>query len=266
MWVTPLAGPVLPEVKKITAGAPGSGGSVASDSGSASRSVREVVAPIGVARRGILAPGRERLRVAVGDRPKLEVARSLARGDVLGPLDMSDEGAGAAHLQRVVDLAGGVAVVQRRGDQPLRESRPGSGRRGRSCSASARRGDRPALARVCGSRRQAPRWRGRVRARSAHAVTETIATSSGAESRPILSSSLSGAAGASSSAPSSSIRRDSRKSSELSTPLSRFESPRARRSHRGARRGIRDRRDNLRSRHEPHAYALEFVTTLAVET
>ena len=38
VWVTPFAGTVLPEVKKITAGAVGSGGFRAAASGSASRS------------------------------------------------------------------------------------------------------------------------------------------------------------------------------------------------------------------------------------
>ena len=90
----------------------------ASDSGSASSSVRKSWRQSASRPVRILVPGRERLRVAVGDRPELQAAGALARGDVLGPLDMSEQRPGAAHLQRVVDLAGGVAVVQRRRHQP----------------------------------------------------------------------------------------------------------------------------------------------------
>ena len=44
-------------------------------------------------------------------------ASALAGGDVAGPLLVGEQGAGAADLQRVVDLGRGVAVVQRRRDQ-----------------------------------------------------------------------------------------------------------------------------------------------------
>src|SRR5215210_3908542 len=57
-WVTPLAGPVLPDVKKITAGAAGSIGAGA-PGGAAARS----------SNRGPLAPGPSYQRVSRGSRP-----------------------------------------------------------------------------------------------------------------------------------------------------------------------------------------------------
>ncbi len=50
--------------------------------------------------------------------PQLEAGGELARRHVLGPLDVGEQRLGAAHLERVVDLAEGVAVVERRDDQP----------------------------------------------------------------------------------------------------------------------------------------------------
>jgi hypothetical protein len=79
---------VLPEVKKITAGASGSG--------SSSVDTR---------------------------RSEVEGGRKLAGCDVLGPLDMREENAGAAHFERVIDLPGRIAVVQRRRDQTRPEAR-----------------------------------------------------------------------------------------------------------------------------------------------
>jgi hypothetical protein len=63
------------------------------------------------------------LSVAVGDRPELQATRQLAGGDVLGPLGVGQEDARFAHLKGVVDLAGRVAVVQRRRNH----SRPEAG-------------------------------------------------------------------------------------------------------------------------------------------
>ena len=50
-------------------------------------------------------------------------ARERAGREVVGPFRVRHDGAGAADLERVVDLAGRVAVVQGRGDEPGTEAR-----------------------------------------------------------------------------------------------------------------------------------------------
>ena len=73
----------------------------------------EVVAPTTVDPGRLLVAGRQRFGVAVGDHSKLQRGGTLAGADVLGPLDMGEEKPAAAHLQRVIDLAGRIAVIQR---------------------------------------------------------------------------------------------------------------------------------------------------------
>ena len=107
LWVTPLAGPVLPDVKKIAAGgAPGRG------------CERD--------RPGIV--GAELLeRGSVAERtlePDLQQATGeCTGGEVVGALRVRHDRARAADLERVVDLAGCVAVVERRGDESGTEAR-----------------------------------------------------------------------------------------------------------------------------------------------
>ena len=122
VWVTPLAGPVLPEVKKITAGISGSSGVSAGRAGSESSERGEVVAqPPSAAAGSSLPAAAARRRGRRSSRARRPPASSLG-GDVLGPLDVGEQDAGAAHLQRVIDLGGRVAVVQRRRDQPRPEA------------------------------------------------------------------------------------------------------------------------------------------------
>ena len=122
VWVTPLAGPVLPEVKKIAAGASGSGGwpaaaaarrRAAREARGASRRRRRPAprcrsaAARGRGRRSSRARARRRARLAA-----TSSARSTWASRTRAPLD----------LERVVDLARGVAVVERRRDQPRPEA------------------------------------------------------------------------------------------------------------------------------------------------
>ncbi len=104
VWVTPFAGPVEPEVKKMAAGSPGLG---------AGRRGRRPVA-----RRldQVLEPRQLVVLGRVGDVPR-EAGHELARGEILGPLGVGDDPDGAADREGVVDLAVRVAVVERDGDE-----------------------------------------------------------------------------------------------------------------------------------------------------
>ena len=61
-------------------------------------------------------------RVAVGDRAQRQRAGQPARGQILLPLGMGDDRRGAADLERMVDLAVRIAVVERGDDEPRLEA------------------------------------------------------------------------------------------------------------------------------------------------
>ena len=146
VWVTPFAGPVLPEVKKIAAGSAGS--SAGGSNAAAARSRR-------AARRCAAAPRRARPRIGemTFRGPALRRARwppgprraRRGRAAIEAPLTPS-----AWSISRR-----GVAVVQRRHHQPRLEAGQVVDDAGRSGSASARRPARPPRGRARGRRRRA---------------------------------------------------------------------------------------------------------------
>ena len=99
VWVTPFAGPVLPEVKKIAAGLTASAQPLPSGSGSLSSSCSKLVGPVSGAAGRASPPTRRRSCRA-------EPAGELALPHVRRPLDVGEHRPGAADLERVVDLAG----------------------------------------------------------------------------------------------------------------------------------------------------------------
>ena len=192
VWVTPLAGPVLPEVKKIAAGSSGRRGGgqrLGRRSGRERRSSSRAPVPRPPAPAYQIVPSGE----AAGER---------ALGDVLGALDVGDERRGAADLERVVDLAGRVAVVQRRRDQPRPEAGEVVDDEVRSGSASARRSGRRARGRDRGRPRPGAALASSSSRQLVSRSAETIATCVriGRRGRR-RSRSPSGGAGASSSIP-----------------------------------------------------------------
>ena len=103
MWVTPLGLPVLPEVKKMKAGAEGDGvGGV--DCGS--RFLQE-----------IFETGAAAVHRSVSDAADWQLGGERAFGEVVVALGVCDEDRGAADFQRVIDLGRLVAIVERRCDQ-----------------------------------------------------------------------------------------------------------------------------------------------------
>src|SRR5436190_11298860 len=82
----------------------------------------ELVAPTAIHAGRLLVARRQGLGVAVGDRPEPKRGGALAGGDVLGPLDVGEQDARVAHIQRVVDLPVRVAVVERSRDEPRLEA------------------------------------------------------------------------------------------------------------------------------------------------
>jgi hypothetical protein len=101
--VTPFGLPVLPEVKKMTAGSDGDG----------------VGSPTSL--RALLEQGLEaRVPVALGavaNDPERQAARQLARSNVRVALGVGQQDCGLADLERMIDLRRHVAVVERGGDE-----------------------------------------------------------------------------------------------------------------------------------------------------
>jgi hypothetical protein len=70
---------------------------------------------LGLQQRLEAVPG-SRLRATVGDDPPRQLADEPAGAEILPPLFVSEQRRGPADLERVVDLAERVAIVERRGD------------------------------------------------------------------------------------------------------------------------------------------------------
>ncbi len=90
-WVTPFAGPVEPEVKKMTAGSLGSGSALGRGSGGVSSRRWKSWAQPGSAAAGSSLPCGSGSDVAVGDRPQLEPAGEGRGLDVRGALDVGEQ-------------------------------------------------------------------------------------------------------------------------------------------------------------------------------
>ena len=106
VWVTPFAGPVLPEVKKMAAGASG-----------------DICGKLAAApsRGEALKAQAARALGTKGDDAERQLA-GLGRGKIGDPLGMSEDDARAADGKRMIDLRRRIAVIERRQHEPRFEA------------------------------------------------------------------------------------------------------------------------------------------------
>ncbi len=133
LWVTPFAGPVLPDVKKMAAGASVGVGRERDGSGILGGQSCSSVGP------SPSDPSSADLQQSTGER---------AGGEVVGPLRVRHDRAGAADLSAWSISACCVAVVEGRASPARRGSTRGSARAGGCGWAAATRSGRPARARA----------------------------------------------------------------------------------------------------------------------